>query len=36
VKKLVEKALADKDFSDKLSRSIAEKVYQQLMSESKE
>jgi hypothetical protein len=36
VKKLVEKALADKDFSDKLSRSIAEKVYQQLMSEVKE
>jgi hypothetical protein len=36
VKKLVEKALADKDFNDKLSRSIAEKVYQQLLNETKE
>jgi hypothetical protein len=36
VKKLVEKALADKDFNDKLSKAIADKVYQQLMSETKE
>jgi hypothetical protein len=36
VKKLVEKALADKEFNDKLSKSIAEKVYQELMSEAKE
>jgi hypothetical protein len=36
VKKMVEKALADKEFSDRLSKSIADKVYQQLLTEMKE
>lgn len=36
VKKIIEKALADKEFNDKLSKSIADKVYQQLLSETKE
>jgi len=36
VKKLIEKALADKEFNDRLSKSIADKVYQQLLTEMKE
>jgi hypothetical protein len=36
VKKMIEKALNDKEFNDKLSKSIADKVYQQLLSETKE
>jgi hypothetical protein len=36
VKKMIEKALTDKDFNDKLSKSIADKVYQQLLTETKE
>jgi hypothetical protein len=36
VKKMIEKALTDKEFNDKLSKSIADKVYQQLLTETKE
>jgi hypothetical protein len=36
VKKMIEKALNDKEFNDKLSKSIADKVYQQLLMETKE
>jgi hypothetical protein len=36
VKKLIEKALSDKEFNDKISKSIADKVYQQLMTETKD
>jgi len=36
VKKLIEKALSDKEFNDKISKSIADKVYQQLLTETKD
>jgi hypothetical protein len=36
VKKLIEKALSDKEFNDKISQSIADKVYQQLLTETKD
>jgi hypothetical protein len=36
VKKMIEKALADKEFNDQLSKSIADKVYKQLLTETKE
>jgi hypothetical protein len=36
VKKLIEKALSDKEFNEKISQSIADKVYQQLLTETKE
>jgi hypothetical protein len=36
VKKMIERALADKEFNDRLSKSIADKVYQQLLTEMKE
>ncbi len=36
VKKMIEKALTDKEFNDRLSKSIADKVYQQLLTETRE
>ena len=33
---MIEKALGDKEFNDKLSKSIADKVYQQLLTETRE
>jgi hypothetical protein len=36
VKKMIEKALTDKEFNDKMSKSIADKVYQQLLTETRE
>jgi len=36
VKKMIEKALTDKEFNDQLSKSIADKVHQQLLTETRE
>jgi hypothetical protein len=36
VKKMIEKALTDKEFNDRMSKSIADKVYQQLLTETRE
>jgi len=36
IKNMIEKALADPEFNDKMRKSIADKVYQQLLTETKE